>query len=86
MSSRLSVGTRFKDTEERRAVKTRKTAQLWKLVKAAVKLVDSSRSVRAGLYEIDPAAMLSLRHSCDELRVQLKMHELDLMEVEGDDE
>jgi hypothetical protein len=85
---RSASGTRFKDAEEKRAVEAKETAKLWRLVKAAVRVVDASRSVSRGVYEIAPEAMIALRHLCDEMRFPLKMHQLEIMKAskEGDDE
>lgn len=85
MSTRKATGTRFKDAEQRRAVKSRQTAQLWKLVKAAIRLIDGSRPVGRGVYELAPEAMIALKHHCDEMRFPLKMHELELLNG-GNDE
>lgn len=84
MSSKQGT-RRFKDAEEKRAKKARETARLWSLVKAAVKVIDSSRVVSRGVYEMDPAAVIALRHHCDEMRFALKMHELELLNG-GEDE
>jgi len=83
-----AAGTRFKDAEEKRAVRARETAKLWKLVKAAVRVVDTSRPVGRGVYEITPESMIALRHLCDEMRFPLKMHELEMLKSsqEADDE
>lgn len=78
MSSRQGT-QRFKDAAEKRAVRAKETARLWSLVKAAVRVMDSSRVVSRGVYEVDPAAMIALRHHCDEMRFALKMHELELL-------
>ena len=86
MATRSGVGTRFKDAEERRAVRSRENANLWKLVKAAIRVVDASRTLGRGRYEIPPEAMVALRHHCDEMRFPLKMMELEAMKEGENDE
>lgn len=86
MSTRKATGTRFKDSEQRRGMRSRQNAQLWKLVKAAIRVIDGSRVMGRGLYELAPEAMIALKHLCDEMRFPLKMHELELLNGGGDDE
>jgi hypothetical protein len=86
MSSRKATGTRFKDSEQRKAARSRQNAQLWRLVRTAVRLVDASRPMGKGEYEIPPEAMISLKHRCDELRFELKMHDLELLQEGENDE
>lgn len=85
MATRSATGTRFKDAEEKRARKSRENANLWKLVKAAIRVVDASRMLGRGQYEIPPEAMIALKHHCDEMRFPLKMMELEAMS-EGDND
>lgn len=84
MSTRQPLGTRFKDAEQRKATRARETARLWRLVRAAVRLVDSSKPMQKGVYEISPEAMFALKHQCDEMRIPLKLHDLELMSGEAD--
>lgn len=86
MSTRKATGTRFKDSEQRRGVRSRQTAQLWKLVRAAIRVVDGAHVMGRGVYELHPEAMLALKHLCDEMRFPLKMHDLELLSGGGDDE
>lgn len=86
MATRKAEGTRFSETLERRAQRTRLEAQLWKLVKSAVRLVDASRPVGRGVYEIHPEIMIALKHHCDEMRFPLKMQELELKKEGLNDE
>jgi uncharacterized protein YecE (DUF72 family) len=79
-------GTRLRPADEKRAKKTRDNAKLWGLVKAAVALVDGSRVMAKGVYEISPAAMIALRHHCDNVRFDLKMQELEMQGGGEDDE
>lgn len=83
MSIRKATGTRYKDAEERRAGRARETARLWRLVRAAIRVVDSSESVRKGVYCISPDAMIALKHQCDELRIPLRMHDIELLSGEA---
>lgn len=86
MSARKATGTKFKEHEEKRAKQARKEAQLWKLVKSAIRAVDASRVVGRGVYEIPPELMVALRHQCDELRFPLKMQELEMKKNESEEE
>jgi len=82
---RSARGTRFKDAEEKRAKNSHESAKLWKLVKAAIRVIDDSRQVGRGQYEIPPHAMIALKHHCDEMRFPLKMMELESMK-EGEND
>lgn len=86
MSTRMATGTRFKEGDERRAMRAKENAQLWKLVKAAMLVIDSSRRVGIGVYEIPPEAMLAMKHRCDDLRFPLKMQELEAAKEGKNDE
>ena len=86
MATRSATGTRFSDSAEKRAKVSRETAVLWKLAKAAIRIVDSSRQIGRGQYEIPPEAMIALKHHCDEMRFPLKMMELEVMKEGENDE
>lgn len=86
MATRSATGTRFKDGEERKARRARENANLWKLVKAAIRVIDASRQLGRGQYEIPPEAMIALKHHCDEMRFPLKMQELEAMKEGENDE
>jgi hypothetical protein len=76
-------GTRFKENEERRAQRARESARLWKVIKAAVRVLDGSRPISRGVYEIPPEAMISMRHECEGVRHMLAQQEAE-MKAEGE--
>jgi hypothetical protein len=84
ISRRPARGTVFKDSEERRAAKTKESARLWRALRAATRLTDEARSVGRGVYEISPETMMSVRHHCEGLRHKLEQHERELMEQKGE--
>lgn len=76
-------GTRFKEAEERRGQRAKESARLWKVIKAAIRVVDGSRTIGRGMYELQPEAMIALRHECDGVRHMLAQQEMEL-KAEGE--
>lgn len=79
ISKRPARGTVFKDAEERRAVNAKESSRLWRALRAATRLVDESRPVGRGVYEISPETMIALRHHCESLRHKLEQHDRELL-------
>jgi hypothetical protein len=86
MSTRSASGTRFKQEEDSKAAKAKKVARLWSLVKAVIRMVDSSEYVSKGVYRINPEAMIEVKHFCDEFRFDLKMQRLEIAKAEKEDQ
>lgn len=70
----------MQETQTDRFKRIRVTSQLWCLARAAIKLSDSMQPMQRGVYSLDPAAVMKLRHACESLRPELKKHDEELRE------
>lgn len=71
-------GTIFKEAEERRGQRAKEIARLWKVIKAAIRVIECARPIGRGHYEIAPEAMIAMRHECDGIRHLVAQQEAEL--------